>query len=487
MSKHARIILAFTLLTLVFAQAKSTLLPSLFVDQSKDWMKKIKNIPTYLGTKTPYQSNKEAEYEKPPANCKAVHIGGVHRHGSRFLSKERGMNHAESILKAALEKDELSEKGINLLQWIYDAKKTFKAGHLSSQGEQELYELGRRTYERFPEIFIANNRKINLSATYKERTQHSRDRFQAGLMEAGNIDRSLFEIHTNTRCADLFLRYFDSCQKFVDYRSDLFKKITSDKTAQHETNPENIQIRNRSLEQIFENYGEKSLNTKEAWALSDDIFQLCRQDYCLDSKTGEAKFCSLLSNDLKKIHFQKDNIESYYKIGPMADLVDPKYSKVSHAMACMAVEPLFTEIEKHVRGERDANAAYLGFAHAETVTPLTDYFKLFDENFDKWSASEVTPMGSNIEIVTYECTQEDQKSYKLKLFYNEKEHHFPIEECRKSYFCDWHLVQKFYTDQKIAHGTNSCSLQDWNAYCGNPVSDVPTCTGPYYIDHEEDE
>ncbi len=123
-------------------------------------------LPTYLGSKTPYAAPISPRYEEAPAGCRPIHIAGVHRHGSRYLNADDGIRYLLGHFETAEQKNELTAKGRMALQWLRAAAEEFNSGNLTMQGERELYALGKRTYEKFPEVFARNDRKIVLSATF---------------------------------------------------------------------------------------------------------------------------------------------------------------------------------------------------------------------------------------------------------------------------------------------------------------------------------
>ncbi len=432
-------------------------------------------VAKFLASFTPYLPQQNAKtYELPPKGCKAAHISGIFRHGSRYLASDDQFSLLLKFLELAKSENTLSDKGAKVLQWVHEIQKEFKAGQLTDQGRGQLFGIGKRMSENFEELFASSKGKIDFIATYVSRARESRDQFKKGFLSSGKIETARTETRDNEKCNDLGLRYFDSCQRYYNYLPE-GGKIAKHEGVKDVNMEEAKQSRDRDLAELFspamlQNHAFQ----EEAWGITSSIFRLCQQDNAINYKVGTQSFCSLLSPEILNLESRKMSLSTYYKLGPIAKVQDQQYQKVTYNMSCMALEPIFSEIEKVVNQE-NTGTAFLRFAHAETVVPLSAFLQLFDEDENKWQAAEAAPMASNLQIITYECSDNGQKSYKLKQLYNEKEHHFPIRECQNSYFCDWDLVKSYYAARKAETGIPSCSLHEWNSYCGNATLDTVSC------------
>lgn len=390
-------------------------------------------LPTFLATKTPYTAPYESADEPVPSSCSPVHIEGLFRHGSRYMTKDGSIKSLLKTLEDAKKRNALTRKGREVLNWTKTAKETLRPGMLTEQGENELFGLGLRMGQKFPEL-LRKGAQVEMSNATKERAQLSRVFFTRGLA-------SVTDVKTTTAAADTkILRYFDHCQSHQTYKGGAMRDLI--KAAQAKLAKGSVAL---TAAELVTNPSEK-----ETWDIADSVFELCQQDYNLDRFSAEKRFCSLLPKALRDIESDKSNIETFYKLGPAAN----------NGMACAVLEPMFERMTR-VAAKQPVAAANLAFAHAETVVPVSDFLELFASDLSDWKASEVGPMAANVQIITYAC----RDGFKLKLLYNEIPLHFAVDECQNSYYCDFVSVKAYYEKRKRQMGMNSCSDADWTQSC----------------------
>lgn len=372
-------------------------------------------VPTYLATKTPYV----AAYldAKPPEGCRPVHIESVSRHGSRYLSDTKDADRLIEMLEEEKAKGELSQEKHLALQWAREARKPDEAGMLTRQGEREMYEFGQRLAITYKSLFALDGVFIETLAAPKKRVQDSLKHFLEGFNSVVSLPIKVADADPQV------LRFFAHCKKYKEYRNGTWHP----------------KLKNGSE---FEKY----------------VYKLCQQDFNLDAVTAADRFCALLSPEAKRMQYESARTKSYYKFGPLTD----------SGMACPVLEPMFARMERVTRGE-SVPVAHFAFGHAETVVPLGNFFELFDVALQNWNVSEVSPMGVNLQVVTYACRNDGNISYKVKLLYNEKEYPFQAEGCQGQIYCDWGIVKSYYEQRKEELDVKSCSQADWNAHCGNKL------------------
>ncbi len=423
------------------------------------------SLPSYLAGMTPYLPQQNSDtYEKTPTNCKLIHVAGIFRHGSRFLNSDQAIVLLKNELEKALSQKELLQKGEILLQRVKEVEKIFQEGALTEDGRAQHLALGKRMVRNNPDFFSQKDLKIKISSTFKERSKESRDFFKEGLLSALKNQPKKVDVVTYEKCKDLSLRYFDNCTRYTKYERDFVEPLLKMRRRNMNAVQEIVGTGKNDLAQIFSEKKMKDKNFQsKGWKILDSIYRLCQLEYNLNHKGGGTDFCPLISEDMKKHEFKKVNLLGYYKLGPMSDVINPQYKDVSSNIACMALENVFSGMEKTMRREKDAYAVDLAFGHAETVVPIATFFEIFPKDFLDWSTSEASPMASNIQFLTYEC----EDSFKIKMLYNEKEFKLPIAACKNSSFCEWKNVKAYYHQRVAEAGMKSCSLEDWGSYCQN--------------------
>ena len=371
----------------------------------------------FLATKAPYPEPSGSRQEEPPKNCSPVHIEGLFRHGSRYPTKSTTIENAASALKEAKAAGNLSKEYEEALERMERILPTLKLGELTEQGTRDHFALGKRMGVNYAALF-RNNLRVLSFATHKQRTRDSREYFLKGLDSVQPMQSKLEDGDPRV------LRYFDYCKSYIDYKPSIAERIAPDKT--------------------------------KVTDIKHGFYSLCQLDYNLGREKSGLYFCSLLTKAEQRTLGEIANTETYYKLGPPADA----------GMSCAAIEPMFARMQSVVRGEK-LPAADLAFAHAETVVPVSVFFEIFEPQIGQWFASEVGPMAANIQFVTYMCSNQDKRSYKVKLLYNERERHFNIPQCKNSYYCDWELVKGYYEKRKQELGMKSCSRADFDAHCNS--------------------
>ena len=426
----------------------------------------------YLGTKTLYKPQQEAStYEQPPDNCQPIFISLLGRHGSRHVGSQKEFEAAWKAFQKAEDEGSLTKLGMKAYNWLKELHESKELGLLTKEGYKELYGIGKRMAEQYPDLF--EDAAVELSTTSVKRTQQSRDAFQDGLLSQldGDVD---FKYTQAKPGEDYELRFFDSCTRYKSYQHGEGKErreMIQDWVL-------GAEVTKRQIYQTMENLMKSPLpltklgdeNTKVVGELNS----LCQSDYNVQPKKGEKKFCSLLDKDLRhSFLYGGDDLETYYILGPVQTAQDHDNQSINFTMACTALNSFLDDIESAAQNT-NATVAHLRFAHLETVLPLSVLMGLHqtDKDLDahenpQWRSEEFAGMGSNVQWIAYSCKSGDQKNYKVKMLYNEKEVKFPAPGCENSYYCDWELLKAYYHELYRYYGLGSCSLGEWNRVCGN--------------------
>lgn len=425
---------------------------------SKDETKKVINDNTpsnmdneYLTSKTPYPFESTI-YTHEPDDYKVVFIDYVGRHGSRHLSSPKYDVTLKELLDIASEANEITKTGLELRDEIEKLIiiEDGNYGELSKQGRFELQNIGIRISNNFSELF-SNKPHIETQATFKHRTQDSRDNFVIGLKKS---DRSIQTNDINyEEELDPYLRPYDVSTKFLNHEEGYGWK---DLYESYEKNEIGNKYSKEILLKLFtENFYKR---------LEEGEFEL------LDSK-GRVKLDSpqdaasnlynlyIISSNLKaesNLNFRKyftDNqlkwyesvlaIEDFYEKGPSTTKIDI----TSNIMA-----PLVKDMILSVDKKSDL-AGVFRFAHAETIIPLATFLDIKTANkssdnpeevMDIWDISSISPMAANVQWIIY-----SNGSNKLvKMLYNEIEIKFPdaIKPVSGVYY-NWLDIKNYYTNK----------------------------------------
>jgi hypothetical protein len=426
---------------------------------------------SFLGSKIPYQAQEESSaYEKPPSSCKPVYLSMLARHGSRYISDDRSMITAHKEFSNAHELGMLTTKGDEVYQWLKKMEGSFKIGDLTKQGEQEHFGIGKRIFQSYPDLFSGN--KVLLSTTHINRTMQSRDSFLKGLNQSVKVPNH-YEYREGNKCEDLEGKFFSNCSRFKKYAKGEAKEIEESLVRKIYGSEQFRKYRDENLQSLFRIEHLANIEDKIELKILENIYKLCQQDYNIDPNEGERRFCSVLHPEIKKIfQFSKEDLQTYYYMGPVKRTHDKNLHGITYKMSCPALKSFLNDIETLTKGENDS-AAHFRFAHVETVLPLAVLMGIFETDKDlteanpQWQSQKIAGMASNIQWIAYKCSEEGKETYKVKMLYNEKEYHFPISSCRDSEFCDWDTVKAHYQKRLVDLGLGSCSVQDWNQLCDN--------------------
>eukprot|EP01018_Ginkgo_biloba_P004749 Gb_24160 [translate_table: standard] len=365
----------------------------------------------------------------------------------------------------------------------WEGKKT--GGQLTHEGEEELYLLGKRIRERFPDLFDEDYHPdvYLISATQVPRASASAVAFGMGLFAGkgslGPGQHRAFAVISDSRANDNHLRFHDTCQTYKE-----FKKMRKPALAGLTVHV----------------YAEVSASLVERYKLNftkDDVASLwflCKQEASLLDKTDQA--CGLFSPTEVELLEWADDLELHHLKG---------YGEsINYRMGVPLLQNVLQSMEQAIMRKEDPHIpgsvekARLRFAHAETVIPFTCLLGLFLEVSDlqriqsehplqpppkppqqrRWRGSIVAPFAANNMLVLYKCpaqgsitgkamsSGEQNHSFFVHVLHNEKP--VSIPGCNGTDFCPFeifkekvagpHLKQSFESLCTIKITRPSCSL-----------------------------
>ena len=117
------------------------------------------------GTDYPYGFKMEP-ITPAPRGYKPFYISGYARHGSRYYWNDRLYNQLDTLMKAAHEKQLLTEEGEAFYARFIEAEPELMTGisELSELGWQQHQQIARTTYERFPDVFWKGGNVLAISS-----------------------------------------------------------------------------------------------------------------------------------------------------------------------------------------------------------------------------------------------------------------------------------------------------------------------------------
>ncbi|KAL0303900.1 UNVERIFIED_CONTAM: hypothetical protein Sradi_6258100 [Sesamum radiatum] len=245
-----------------------------------------------------------------PDQCAPIHLNLVARHGTRAPTKKK-LKELEALvtrLKVLLENVK-EQKSTGIPTWLWGWRSPWtgkhKGGELIREGENELYELGIRTREKFPELFnedyhpdiypikatqIGNKFDaicrqlvhINFFVQVEVRGLRGAVAFGMGLFsDRGNLGpgrHRAFAVTSESRASDIMLRFHDCCQNYKAFRKN--QEPSVDKLKEP--------ILNEVTQQLVKRWG---LNFTRSDVSS--LWFLCKQEASLLNTTDQA--CALFT------------------------------------------------------------------------------------------------------------------------------------------------------------------------------------------------
>ncbi|XP_048134634.1 multiple inositol polyphosphate phosphatase 1 isoform X2 [Rhodamnia argentea] len=403
-----------------------------------------------------------------PDGCTPIHLNLVARHGTRSPTKKRMRelenlaSHIQELVKDAEEKNLAQNVPTWLRGWTSPWKGKVKGGDLISKGEDELYDLGIRSRERFPELFSQDYRSdiYTLKATQVPRAAASAVAFGMGLFSGkgtlGPGKHRAFAVTSESRASDILLRFHDCCENYKDFRK--------------KQEPAVDKLKEPVLDEIT---GAIASRYKLNFTRQDtsSLWFLCKQEASLLDITNQA--CALFNPDEVALLEWTDDLELFilkgygkalnYRMGV------PLLKDVVESME----EAIQANEEKHPPGSNEK--ARLRFAHAETVVPFSCLLGLFLEGSEfeqiqreqplpfppkpphnrNWRGSIVAPFGGNNMLVLYSCPANVSSKYYVQVLHNE--HPTPMPGCGGADSCPFEVFKEKIAAPHLKH--------DYDALC----------------------
>ncbi|KAL7229211.1 hypothetical protein ACSBR2_007836 [Camellia fascicularis] len=388
-----------------------------------------------------------------PDQCTPIHLNLVARHGTRAPTKEKlkelndlamsmeGLLQDAKEQKLALQKVPAWFRG-----WKSPWQGKLKGGELISEGEDELYNLGVRTRDKFPQLFNEDYHPdvYAIKATHIPRASASAVAFGMGLLSGrGNLGpghNRAFAVTSESRASDILLRFHDCCQNYKAYRKSQERTV--------------LKLKEPVLDEITHALvGRYNLNfTRQD---TSSLWFLCKQEASLLNITDQA--CALFTPSEVVLLEWTDDLELFILKGYGNALNYQMGVPLLEDVVRFAEQAIMAKEEEHAPGSYEK--ARLRFAHAETLLPFSCLIGLFleESDFEKiqkeqplqlppkppqrrnWRGSVAAPFGGNNMMVVHSCPAKSSSKYFVHVLHNE--HPVPMPGCDNSDFCPFEVFK----------------------------------------------
>ncbi|CAN4095758.1 unnamed protein product [Withania somnifera] len=258
-------------------------------DDSFDVRQRLSTVSRYVIVKV--TSDDSSMPSQNLDQCTPIHLNLVAQHGTRAPTKKRTREleafaaRLEVLVHdVKVQKQSLDKIPARLMGWNSPWKGKRTGGELISEGEYELYHLGIRVREQFPNLFSEEYHPViyPIKATQVPRASASAVAFGMGLFSGkgklGSGGHRAFSVTSECRSSDIVLRFHDCCQSYKDYRKS--QELTVKKLKE----PMLDEITHELVRRYGLNFTKRDVSS---------LWFLCKQEASLLNITNQA--CSLFS------------------------------------------------------------------------------------------------------------------------------------------------------------------------------------------------
>ncbi|XP_036402885.1 multiple inositol polyphosphate phosphatase 1-like [Megalops cyprinoides] len=388
----------------------------------------IPEIAKYFGTKGRYEEvNPHLIYDilsvnksllKPPsADCNAVHLTALIRHGTRYPTTQnvKKMQNMSSLVLTQASGNEI---------WLQDIKTKWNMwysedmdGRLVEKGREDLRHLAVRLATAFPTLISEGNlrgNRIKFMTSSKHRCVDSINSFKQGLKNLWNIEDMEFDHEVN----DELMRFFDRCRRFI-------KDVAQNSTALAEFDLFRSRAEMRSVrEKVADRL--QIPHTHITTDLVEAAFYLCAYEFAI--KTINSPWCRLFDETDAQVLEYASDLKQYWKRG---------YGhEINQKSSCSLFHDVFNRLDRIANASRFGDvteAVTVQLGHADTLLPLLSLMGFFRDDVtltsDNYAAqqnrtyrtSRFMPYAANLVLVMYDCSE----GLRLQLLLNEQPLAFP--------------------------------------------------------------
>ena len=369
-----------------------------------------------------------------PKNYEPYYMSHYGRHGSRWLISDGNYSKPIATLKAAQELGKLTPLGAKTLETIKAIYATAnkRLGDLTTVGERQHHEIGKRMVKNFPEIFKTKHLKIDARSTTVNRCILS-------------MIAECEELAAANPTAQIHNDVSESLQYYLNQpKSGFLKELekTGDKEVRDYTmkwsHPE------RLMKALF-NDQQYVYNNVNASSLMRQLFHVACN---MQSHDTDLELFSLFTDDEIYDQWRINNIGWYLDYGPSPVSSEKMpFSQLNLLKNIIATADTVTQTQ-----------ATLRFGHEVCVMPLACLLELdncgmavnnLDELDKYWRNYRIFPMGCNIQLIFYRPKKGKTGDILVKALLNEREAYLPIHTTQWPYY-NWKELRQYYLNKMAA-------------------------------------
>ncbi|KAI5670442.1 hypothetical protein M9H77_10806 [Catharanthus roseus] len=419
-----------------------------------------------------------------PDQCTPIHLNLLARHGTRAPTKKKMREFDALASRLEILLKDVKEKGSSekIPAWLWEWRSPWKGkrtgGELIKEGEDDLYHLGIRTREKFPELFSEDYHPdiYPIKATQIPRASASAVAFGMGLFSGrGNLGpgrHRAFAVTSESRASDTKLRFHDCCKNYKAFRKS--REPAVDKLKE----PVLDEITQALVRRFGLNFTRQ--DTSSLWFL-------CKQEASLLEITNQA--CALFNPSEVALLEWTDDLELFIQKG--------YGNSLNYRMGVPLLEDVIESMEQAIRDREEGyvlgkyEKARLRFAHAETLLPFSCLLGLFLDGSEFeliqreqslelppkppqrrfWRGSVAVPFAGNNMLVLYSCPDNNSSKYFVQVQHNE--HPVPLQGCNGSDFCAFDVFKQRIAVPHLKHDYNTlCDAMVEQSGQKNPTSTI---------------
>lgn len=371
------------------------------------------------------------ELTPAPKDYEPFYLTHYGRHGSRWLCSDKQYTIVLNVLEKADACNKLTSEGKQILKDLTTFHKTAKEriGDLTTVGERQHHNIGRRMTEHFPEVF-SNDAQIDARSSVVMRCVLSMT------AECEEIAAFNPQVKFHNDVGACFQYYLDPNGYMTMIQKEELSntKTIVEQWKQKKVHPE------RLCSQLFND--ERWVNNNVNGV--DFMFYLFDVVSNMQSHDDGLTLYYLFSDEEIFDLWTVTNVQSYLRHG---------YANESNKEMPLVVAPLLRNIIETadtIVNKKDYNGATLRFGHEVDLMPLACLMGLgncdttvkhLEDLEEVWSNYNIYPMGGNIQLVFYRS--EKSKTILVKALLNEREVRLPIESEQYPYY-DWKKLRAYY-------------------------------------------
>ncbi|MCX5784816.1 MAG: hypothetical protein NTX59_03935 [Elusimicrobia bacterium] len=417
---------------------------------------------TFFSTDTGYRGDAASD-DHAVLGLKPVFIDHLGRHGSRYFTSDKRLKKMLNTLEYAESRKALNARGLELKNAILDFIRISDFENITPLAAVQQTGIADRMYENNRELFgnPGSAKKIHTLATFKRRTQDTRDALVAELASRTGTDpKKDFINEVSSACQPL--RFFDCDQKYQDYKkARAWLALPAFKGLERKT----VAISREVLEQFLTGDFVDRLDGKDAGAAGPEDggntfgsaveMASCLYEITVMEKNLEKDifgFRKLFSDrQLEWFEYLAD-YNDFYEKGPGVP-----GDTITFAMAKELLRDFLATTQRAIDDPAGSPAAELRFAHAETLIPFAALLKLEGASEQKaeypfmpvrWKGADVSPMSANIQWILYR--RKAGSGYRLKILLNERPVKIVASLPSDGFYYDWETARKFYENLLVS-------------------------------------